>query len=117
MQGRIRDLHASGLPYREMAIFYRLQNQSEIFEHVFEKEGIPFEVSLKKTVKDIPVLDWLIRVLRFSVNPKDKSSGIAALADKRYGLGMSVKEAEKTIDILSETRKTQTETPQSEKQK
>ena len=30
---------------------------------------------------------------------------------------MSVKEAEKTIDILSETRKTQTETPQSEKQK
>lgn len=117
LAGRIRDLHASGLPYREMAIFYRLQNQSEIFEHVFEKEGIPFEVSLKKTVKDIPVLDWLIRVLRFSVNPKDKSSGIAALADKRYGLGMSVKEAEKTIDILSETRKTQTEILKSENAK
>lgn len=48
-------------------------------------------------MKDIPVLDWLIRVLRFSVNPKDKSSGIAALADKRYGLGMSVKEAEKQL--------------------
>ena len=102
LAGRIRDLHASGLPYREMAIFYRLQNQSEIFEHVFEKEGIPFEVSLKKTVKDIPVLDWLIRVLRFSVNPKDKSSGIAALADKKYGDGMSVKEAEKTTDLLNE---------------
>ncbi len=117
LAGRIRELHASGLPYREMAIFYRLQNQSEIFEHVFEKEGIPFEVSLKKTVKDIPVLDWLIRVLRFSVNPKDKSSGIAVLADKKYGDGMSVKEAEKTIDILCETRKMQIETPQSEKQK
>ena len=88
LAGRIRDLHVSGLPYREMAIFYRLQNQSEIFEHVFEKEGIPFEVSLKKTVKDIPVLDWLIRVLRFSVNPKDKSSGIATLANKRNGLSM-----------------------------
>lgn len=117
LAGRIRELHASGLPYREIAVFYRLQNQSEIFEHVFEKEGIPFEVSLKKTVKDIPVLDWLIRVLRFSVNPKDKSSGIAALADKSYGLGMSVKEAEKTIDSLCETRKMQIETPQSEKQK
>lgn len=117
LAGRIRDLHASGLPYREMAIFYRLQNQSEIFEHVFEKEGIPFEVSLKKTVKDIPVLDWLIRVLRFSVNPKDKNSGIVALADKRYGLGMSVKEAEKTINILSETRKTQTEILKSENAK
>ena len=117
LAGRIRELHASGLPYREMAIFYRLQNQSEIFENVFEKEGIPFEVSLKKTVKDIPVLDWLIRVLRFSVNPKDKNSGIAALADKRYGLGMSVKEAEKAIDSLCETRKMQIETPQSEKKK
>lgn len=117
LAGRIRDLHASGLPYREMAIFYRLQNQSEIFEHVFEKEGIPFEVSLKKTVKDIPVLDWLIRVLRFSVNPKDKSSGIAVLADKKYGDGMSVKEAEKTINILSETRKTQIEILKSENAK
>ena len=117
LAGRIRELHASGLPYREIAIFYRLQNQSEIFEHVFEKEGIPFEVSLKKTVKDIPVLDWLIRVLRFSVNPKDKSSGIAVLTDKRYGDGMSVKEAEKAIDILSENLKTQTEILQPENQK
>lgn len=117
LAGRIRELHASGLPYREMAIFYRLQNQSEIFEHVFEKEGIPFEVSLKRTVKDIPVLDWLIRVLRFSVNPKDKNSGIVALADKRYGLGMSVKEAEKAIDSLCESRKMQIETSQSERQK
>ncbi len=117
LAGRIRELHASGLPYREIAIFYRLQNQSEIFEHVFEKEGIPFEGSLKKTVKDIPVLDWLIKVLRFSVNPKDKSSGIAVLADKKYGDGMSVKEAEKTINILSETRKTQTEILKSENAK
>lgn len=117
LAGRIRELHASGLPYREIAIFYRLQNQSEIFEHVFEKEGIPFEVSLKKTVKDIPVLDWLIKVLRFSVNPKDKSFGIAVLADKKYGDGMSVKEAEKTINILSETRKTQTEILKSENAK
>ena len=105
LAGRIRELHASGLPYREMAIFYRLQNQSEIFEHVFEKEGIPFEVSLKKTVKDIPVLDWLIRVLRFSVNPKDKNSSIVALVDKRYGLGMSVKEAEKATNFLTENTK------------
>ena len=99
LAGRIRELHASGLPYREIAVFYRLQNQSEIFEHVFEKEGIPFEV------------------LRFSVNPKDKSSGIVALADKKYGDGMSVKEAEKTINILSETRKTQPEILKSENAK
>lgn len=53
LAGRIRELHASGIPYREIAIFYRLQNQSEIFERVFEKEGIPFEVSIKKSAKNI----------------------------------------------------------------
>ena len=116
LAGRIRELHTSGLPYREIAIFYRLQNQSEIFEHVFEKEGIPFEVSLKKTVKDIPVLDWMIRVLRFSVNPKDKSSSIAVLADKRYGDGMSVKEAETMLAILCANRKIQMDTLQSDNQ-
>ena len=53
LAGRIRELHAAGIPYREIAIFYRLQNQSEIFERVFEKEGIPFEVSIKKSAKNI----------------------------------------------------------------
>ena len=41
--------------------FYRLQSQSKIFEDVFLREGIPFEVSLKKTVGDVPVLKWCIR--------------------------------------------------------
>ena len=45
LAGRIRELHASGLPYREIAVFYRLQNQSEIFEHVFEKEGTSFIIT------------------------------------------------------------------------
>ena len=114
LAGKIKELHEAGLPYREIAIFYRLQDQSEIFEHVFEKEGIPFEVSLKKTVKDIPVLSWLMKVLRFSVNPKDKSCGIAALTDKRYGDGLTVKEAEKVMESLKESPKMRAETRQPE---
>ncbi len=90
---RIRQLHQSGIPYREIAVFYRLQSQSEIFEKAFEKEKIPFEVSVKKTVKDIPVLDWLIKLLRFSVNPKDASAAIAVLTNKSYGEKISIKEA------------------------
>ncbi len=113
LAGRIKELHEAGLPYREIAIFYRLQSQSEIFEHVFEKEGIPFEVSLKKKVKDIPVLDWLIKVFRFSVNPKDISCGIAALTDKKYGDSLTVKEAEEVLAILKENQGMQTETFQS----
>lgn len=102
LAGRIRELHEAGVPYREIAIFYRLQEQSAVFEQVFAREGIPFEVSLKKTVKDLPVLNWLLKVLRFAVNPRDLASGIAALTDKKYGDGMTVREAEKELAFLSE---------------
>lgn len=102
LAGRIRELHEAGVPYREIAIFYRLQEQSAVFEQVFAREGIPFEVSLKKTVKDLPVLNWLLKVLRFAVNPRDLASGIAAITDKKYGDGMTVREAEKELAFLIE---------------
>ena len=102
LAGRIRELHEAGVPYREIAIFHRLQEQSAVFEQVFAREGIPFEVSLKKTVKDLPVLNWLLKVLRFAVNPRDLASGIAALTDKKYGDGMTVREAEKELAFLIE---------------
>lgn len=102
LAGRIRELHEAGVPYREIAIFYRLQEQSAVFEQVFARERIPFEVSLKKTVKDLPVLNWLLKVLRFAVNPRDLASGIAALTDKKYGDGMTVREAEKELAFLIE---------------
>ena len=100
LAGRIQKLHEVGVPYREIAIFYRLQEQSAVFEQVFAREGIPFEVSLKKTVKDLPVLNWLLKVLHFAVNPRDLASGIAALTDKKYGDGMTVREAEEKIAFL-----------------
>lgn len=100
LAGRIQKLHEVGVPYREIAIFYRLQEQSAVFEQVFAREGIPFEVSLKKTVKDLPVLNWLLKVLRFAVNPRDLASGIAALTDKKYGEGLTVREAEEKIAFL-----------------
>lgn len=90
---RIKELHSQGLAYREIAIFYRLQNQSKIFEDVFTREGIPYEVSLKKNVQDIPVLNWFLKVLRFAVHPAEISSGVAALCNKDYGVAISEKEA------------------------
>lgn len=104
LAGRIQKLHEVGVPYQEIAIFYRLQEQSAVFEQVFARERIPFEVSLKKTVKDLPVLNWLLKVLRFAVNPRDLASGIAALTDKKYGDGITVREAEKELAFLIEDR-------------
>lgn len=85
LAGRIQALHEQGRAYSEIAVFYRLQKQSEILENVFGRQQIPYEVSIRKTIKDIPALDWLVKVLRFSVNPADEQIGIQVLADSQYG--------------------------------
>lgn len=94
---RIQEIHSSGMPYKEIAIFYRTQNQSQVFEDVFIKEGIPFEVSLKKNLRDIPVLNWVIKLLRFSVNESDETSAVYVLSSKDYGEGFTEKEAVKIV--------------------
>lgn len=94
---KIKEIHKSGVPYNEIAVFYRLQNQSKVFEDVFLKNEIPYEVSLKKNIRDIPVLNWVIKVLRFSVNPNDLSSAEYVLSNKDYGERITEKEARKVI--------------------
>ena len=54
-------------------------------EKVFDRYGIPYELSVKKTLKDIPVLNWLVKVLRVSVNPADTQMAAEVLADPGYG--------------------------------
>lgn len=94
---RINRLHREGLDYREIAVFYRLQKQSEVLGKVFQRQGIPYTVSLRKTLGDVPVLDYLIKILRFSVNPADLQTGIQVLSDKRYGEKISLKKADSIV--------------------
>lgn len=94
---KIKEIHKSGVPYKEIAIFYRLQNQSQVFEDVFFKNDIPFEVSMKKTISDSPVLNWMIKLFRFCVNPNDFSSAIYVLSNKEYGEKMTDKTARKIV--------------------
>ncbi|BCN31629.1 ATP-dependent helicase [Anaeromicropila herbilytica] len=99
---RIKEIHDTGIPYKEIAIFYRLQNQSTILENVFSKNGIPFDVSLKKTIQDIPVLNWTMKLLRFAMNEKDISSGIYVLSHKDYGERITEKAAAKLLKGCSD---------------
>ena len=52
---------------------------------------------MKRTLKDIPVLNWLIKVLRFSVSPEDEQTGSGVLCDGRYGEKYTRKKAQKII--------------------
>ena len=95
---RIEKLHADGLDYREIAVFYRLQRQAEVLEKVFQRAGIPCSLSLKRTLGDVPVLDYLVKILKFSVNPADSQTGIQVLADRRYGRKISLKKAAAIVE-------------------
>lgn len=82
---RIKELLGSGISPGQIAVFYRLQNQSGVLEEVFAREGIPFQVSVKHTLRDCPVQYWLLQVLRFSLSREDYPAGIYALSHKEYG--------------------------------
>lgn len=45
---KIKGMHAKGVPYEEIAIFYRLQSQSETLKKVFEEEKVSCWVSQKE---------------------------------------------------------------------
>ena len=95
---RIESLHRDGLAYGEIAVFYRLQRQSEVLEKVFQKAGIPCSLSLKKTLGDVPVLDYLVKILKFSVNPADRQTGLQVLTNRKYGEKATPKRAASILE-------------------
>ena len=95
---RIRRFHEQGISYGEIGIFYRLQNQSEILEKTLKRNGIPYQVSVKKGIQDIPVLRWLFYVLKAVCYPEDENSLLQAVCDKQYGEGWSQKKASKELE-------------------
>ena len=96
---QIESLHKAGESYEDTAILYRLQRQGELLEKVFEKRGIPYQISVKQTAKDIPALDWVVKILRFSVNPRDRQTGEEVLLNPGFGEKLTKK---KVRDLLEE---------------
>lgn len=93
LAARIRELHMQGIPYHEIGILYRLQNQSALLEQVLTRNGIPVHVAVKEKMEDIPIVQWFFHVLRFCVNHSDTTSGVEALCNKTYGEGWTTKKA------------------------
>ena len=95
---QIESLHKAGESYEDTAVLYRLQRQGEILGKVFEKRGIPYQVSVKQTVKDIPALDWVVKILRFSVNPRDRQTGEEALLNPGFGEKLTKKKVRELLE-------------------
>jgi DNA helicase-2/ATP-dependent DNA helicase PcrA len=102
LAGRITRLHEQGMSWREVAVLYRTQRQSAVLESVFRKAGIPVEVSLRRTFKDIPVLQWLLKLLRAAVNPEDAGSLLGALTHPTFGEGLKPAAARKVLAAVDD---------------
>ncbi|MDF2840786.1 MAG: UvrD/REP helicase [Clostridia bacterium] len=98
----IQSLVDQGMNFSDFAIFYRKQKQAEVFREVFENKKIPYEVSVRKTLRDIPVLFWLVRLLKAAVNSSDKDSMRFVLRDNKYGLAMTDKQISKLLEGKAE---------------
>ena len=98
---KIQKLHEQQVPYEQIAVFYRLQNQSEILEKVFAKHEIPYEISQKKTIQDIPVMVWFLHILRFLSNHEDIGSAVSVLMNKDFGEGWTEKKARTEIESVT----------------
>ena len=83
---KVQELLEKGYEYKDISILYRLQKQSEQIEKIFEKNGIPFEVSLKKKINDVSVLKWFIKLIKCSINTDDISNMEYVLLDENYGV-------------------------------
>jgi len=82
---KIKEMVAGDSRYNDIGIFYRKQCMAQSFEQVFETEGIPYEKSLRKNIRDIPVLHWFICLLKSCMNPHDSHSLNTVLLDDHFG--------------------------------
>lgn len=77
----------TGIPYREMAVFYRTHAVSRLIEEIFMEYGIPYTVIgglpfyQRKEIKDITCY------LRIIANPADALAWRRALSVPRRGIG------------------------------
>ena len=70
-------------------MLYRLQRQADVLGDVFTRAGIPYVVSMRKTLKDLPVLQWTLQLLRAAASPSDTGTVTAVLLDTAYDASLT----------------------------
>ena len=84
--GRLRSLHADGVPLEDMAILYRVNFRSEDFEEALAAEGIPYQV------KDGAFLSRTTARQMLSVLTRSRSTAVVAEVRKLAERGGYIKD-------------------------
>jgi DNA helicase-2/ATP-dependent DNA helicase PcrA len=93
---KIEDLIASGKKYSDIAILYRLNSQSQAFERIFAKEGIPHRIIGGIRFYERAEIKDMLSYLSIVSNPSDEIRLKRILNRPKRGIG------DKTIDTANQ---------------
>ena len=83
----IEKLHAGGMSYDDMAVFYRTNAQSRILEDMFLRAGVPYKIVGGTRFFDRAEIRDVMAYLKMIVNPADEMSVKRAINTPRRGIG------------------------------
>ena len=81
---RMRD---SSIKYRDIAILYRSNHQSRLFEQQFRKDNVPYRLVGSRSFYDRKEIRDAVAYLKLIVNPRDDQSFLRIIGVPSRGLG------------------------------
>jgi len=90
---KIKEIHDGGVEYSDIAILYRMNSQSRIFEDFLRQNNIPYKIYgglsfyQRKEIKDV------LAYLRLAVNPNDDESLRRVINYPARGIGKTSQDA------------------------
>ncbi len=83
----IEKLHADGISYDDIAVFYRTNAQSRILEDMFLRAGVPYKIVGGTRFFDRAEIRDVMAYLKMIVNPADEMSVKRVINTPRRGIG------------------------------
>ena len=83
----IEKLHDGGMPYDDIAVFYRTNAQSRILEDMFLRAGVPYRIVGGTRFFDRAEIRDVMAYLKMIVNPADEMSVKRVINTPRRGIG------------------------------
>jgi len=83
----VESLHRAGMPYSEMAVFYRTNSQSRALEEIFIRSAVPYKVMGGTKFYDRAEIKDALAYLVAVANPADDMSVRRILNKPRRGIG------------------------------
>ncbi len=84
---RVTQLVRQGLPYSEVAVFYRTNAQSRAVEEAFVENNIPYEIYGSNRFYDRKEIKDILAYYRLLLNPRDNESFLRVVNTPSRGIG------------------------------